>query len=164
MNPADFREGLELWSTPEINGKSMLDITVIAFSSKSPGTKYLFVGRSRPFSSSCTAVARKSSARTAPGGTSPPTALTSSVKLGLSPSKHKSKGEPSGPTNLWSKCHACKTRAGGPAWSAAPLFGPSLSKVSSDTRRTSFRDSPVLTATRDALVTLPFASRSSNAS
>ena len=48
MNPADFREGLELWSTPEINGKSMLDITVIAFSSKSPGTKYLFVGRSQP--------------------------------------------------------------------------------------------------------------------
>ncbi len=90
----------------------MLDITVIAFSSKSPGTKYLFVGRSSPFSSSCTAAARISSARTAPGGTSPPTAFTSSVKLGLSPSKHKSKGEPSGPMNLGSKCHECKTRAG----------------------------------------------------
>jgi hypothetical protein len=133
----------------------------------SAGTKYRFIGLRSPLSSSIAAPASTSSERTAPGGTSPPAARTTALKVTPSPPYGRSLGLPVSSVNLESECQSCKTLAACPL-SLVTDTVDSISPCSDNNRdlmrETSFLDTPVRIATRDRFVALPRVSRSPSAS
>lgn len=151
-----------LWLSVSNTGATTNANPITRSSSSAAGTKNRFRTRSLPFGNSTIAPAAISSALTAPAGTSPPTCLASSEKLGFSSSNAKSRGLPPPSRNAESECHSCSTRAGRIDCSDLAVY--SFDSIRCFMRATSFLERPVRTATRETFVVRPLASGCPSAS